>query len=529
MATVTWMKEGVARVDAEGTCGYVFVAEGRALMVDCPSAAAAKALAEAGIPAPEIVLHTQVQAEHCREGEAFPGAAVWVNEEAKPVAVRSAAFFKEAETVWPDDRAWETLGEEKYGIGGCMTERPPAKPLNVTKTFTPGETLRWRGIELEVVALPVSGKRSVGFLWRKEGVLLSGDAVCAGGTVANLYDMERSYGGLCVADARRVAAWLGGQTSSFAAPLVAWPTTGGIVESPAAAMERVAELIAHPNRVGTASFPPEEALQNFPVIRSFGRYREVAKAIYQNTNYGNIVLFVDNEGNGLMIDPANCVWLDWAGSVASMHEDLDMLEKETGLKRVTMALMTHPHGDHIQYCDLLRERYGTEIVAASDVADQMERPETFPYPCMNDWYNFPFKNVKVDRRLAYETPFSWQGIDILPMYTPGHCVAHTAFGLLWNGERVACSGDVLQYGGGDIGVGLPFCHNGNAVPECSPEVTFRRLAAFAPDLVCGGHSRSFRNPAPVLAAWADLWQRQMAALVPYVVDGDLSRATRPWR
>ena len=255
----------------------------------------------------------------------------------------------------------------------------------------------------------------------------------------------------------------------------------------------------------------------------------MAKGIFQNTNYGNIVLFVDDAGNGLMVDPGNCVWLDWAGSVASMHEDLDVLEKEAGLKRVTMALATHPHGDHIQYCDLLRERYGTEIVATADVADQMERPEAFPYPCMNDWYNFPFKNIKIDRRVAYEVPFAWQGVEVTPLYTPGHNVAHAAFGLVWNGERVVCSGDVIQYGGGAIGVGLPFCHNGNAVPECSPEVTFRRVAAFAPELVCCGHSRSFRDPGQrILTAWAELWRKQVAILSHYVVDGDMARATRPW-
>jgi len=60
-------------------------------------------------------------------------------------------------------------------------------------------------------------------------------------------------------------------------------------------------------------------------------------------------------------------------------------------------------------------------------------------------------------------------------------------------------------------------------------VTFRRVAAFKPDLICCGHSRSFRDPGQrILAAWADLWHKQTAILSHYVVDNNLSRATRPW-
>ena len=501
--------------------GYLLVRNGRSLLVDCPCGDVAPALREAGVPLPSVVLHTQVQEEHCREWAAFPEAEVWVSDAARDVASRSPRFFADVQTVWADDRNWDDRGEEKYGIAGYVTERLPAKPLHVTRTFVPGEVLEWEGIALEVVALPVSGKRSVGFLWRERGVAFTGDFFHEGGRVVNFYDMERRYGGYC--DPELEASVAMARQWGIATFL---PTTGPVIENPLADMDRVLELFRNPNRAGVAHFPPERDLQNFPVIRSFGRYREVAKGLYQNTNFGNIVLFVDAQGRGMMLDPANCVWLPWADSVASMHEDLDLLEREAGLTTVEIALVTHPHGDHIQYCDLLRERYGTKILATSDVADRMERPQDFRDPCVVDWYHFPFATVSVDERLEYEKAHDWNGIAVLPMHTPGHCAAHAAFGLEWNGERVACTGDVIQYGGGAVEAGLPFCCNGNAMPELSNATTLRRILAFRPDLICCGHSRSFRDPGlTVLTAWAGLWETQLEALKTYAPGGDLTAAT----
>ncbi len=513
---------GIWRVGNE-TNGYLLVREGASLLIDCPAADTDGALRRAGLPLPEKILHTQVQEEHCREWAAFPGVPVAVAEEARPVAVRASEFFREAETFWADDRAWDTLGEEKYGIGGCLTERPPVHPLDVREVFCPGETVTWRGLALEVAPLPSSGKRSVGFVWRDAGVAFTGDLVHAGGRLVNVYDLERSYGGIAL-----------GATAEAFARAGTWgvsrflPSTGPVVETPAADMARVLDLLQHPNRAGVRRQGSRCGMTNFDTLRTFGRHCEIAPRIFQNNNFGNIVLFVDDAGRGLMVDPCNCVWLDWEKSVASMHADLDELEREAGLKRVDAVLITHPHGDHIQYCNLLRERYGATVLATPDVAALMERPAEFPYPCLNDWYNFPFKNVAVDRRLAYEHPFDWHGTPVLPVHTPGHCFAHAGFALTWRGERVFCSGDVIQHGGGAIGAGLPFCCNDNGMPDRSPLVTFRRVAALRPGLVCCGHSRSFRDPdGGIVRDWLALWEAQVAALRDYVPGGDLPRASTP--
>lgn len=505
------------------TNGYLIVRGARSLLIDCPCADAGDLLRRAGLPAPEMILHTQVQEEHCREWAAFPGVPVQVHAAARDVAVRAPEFFRDAETRWPPDRDWSTLGEEAYGIAGCVTERPPAQPLAVTGVFQPGDTLRWQDVELEVVALPASGKRSVGFVWRAAAAVFTGDLMHAGGRVVNFYDLEHTYGGVALPPVKKALACVG---ATGATRLL--PTTGPIIDRPAEEMARLAAFLrkpglAEPRRAGKA-----RKTLNFLPLRTFGRYRQLDQGLYQSANFGNIVLYVDAQGRGLMVDPCNCVWDFWAPSAASMQADLDLIERETGLRRVDTVLLTHPHGDHVQYANLLRERYGSRVLATPDVAVMLSEPGRFPYPCMLDWYAFPFAALKVDDCLTYDQTFDWHGTSVLPVHTPGHCYAHTGFLINWHGRRTFCSGDALQHGDGAITGGLPFCRNDNGFPDRSPAVSYRRMAALKIDLVIGGHSHGFQDPdGSILRDFADVWTAQEQALAEYVPGNDLLRATTP--
>ncbi len=507
------------------TNGYLIVRDGASLMIDCPCHDAAGALRAAGLPAPELILHTQVQEEHCREWAAFPDADVQVAADAVEVATVSPAFRAACATVWPPSREWSTLGADPYGIAGCVTERSPGQPLRVTGHLQPGQTVAWRGLELAVLALPGSGKRAIGFHWASCGALFSGDLVHAGGKLVNFYDLERCYGGGGGLLEMRASVE---KVQSLSLRLLL-PSTGPVIADPSRDLELLARWLQRPlgatvRRAGTAS-----AQINYQPLRTFGRYRVVREGICQSTNFGNIVLYVDDAGRGLMVDPCNCVWLSWEESVASMQEDLDAFERELGLKRIEVVLVTHPHGDHMQYGNLLRQRYGSRVLATPDVAAELAFPERFPYPCMLDWYGFPpFRSLQVDATVPYDRPLLWHDTPILPLHTPGHCFAHAAFAIGWRGQKTLCAGDVLQYGQGPIRAGLPFCYNDNGHPDRSPAVAFRRMAAQQPDLVLGGHSYSFTDPdCSILrdfVAAAEELDAQLPAMVP---DGDLLRATTP--
>ncbi len=415
--------------------------------------------------------------------------------------------------MWPESREWEYRGEEPYGIAGCTTERPPHQALNVAGTLHVGETFTWEGLTLEVVALPGSGKRAIGFFWREAGVLFSGDLLHAGGYLVNFFDLERGYG---TPDGYKQLRELLQKVAALS-PTLLLPSTGPVITDPtadiAALLERMAWFKQSPRRA-------ERTEWKRGPIREFGRYKEVVPGIYQNNNFGNMILFVDEQGRGLLVDPDPCVWLPWEESVNAVHADLDLLEAETGLRRIELVVITHYHGDHCQFSDLVRERYGAEVCATPDVAILMEEPKRFRYPCTVDWYNFPFDSVKVDRRLSYEEIFMWNDVPVTPIHTPGHCFAHTGFLIPWRGMRTACTGDTLQYGGGPVSQWLPFSYNDTAWPTRGYAVTYQRVLKAKVDLILGGHSSYFFDPEGAILRDMIAVTEEAEALARQMVPGD---------
>lgn len=514
---------GVWRISAE-THGYLIVRGNRALLIDCPDVHASTLLTSAGLPLPEIVLHTQVQEEHCREWASLPETKAYVFSESQDVALRHERFWREARTVWGASRNWDDLGEEKYGVAGCMTERPPGKPLNVAGLLRHGDVFQWQDVTLEVLLMPGSGKRSIGFFWGKARCLFSGDLLRAGGYLANLYDIERSYGGLSgYCDLRRSLASI-----KKLRPRLLLPSTGPTITDPtqdvARLMDRIEWLDNPPSRRAETPL----GLTNYSPYREFGRYRETVPGVAQNNDLGNTIVFVDQEGRGLMIDPGPNDGLSWGKSSQAFHKDLDLLEDKMGLKRIELVLVTHYHGDHVQFCNLVRERYGAQILATPDVSACMERPDEFRYPCSIDWYGFPFTKVSADRRIPYDTPIDWHGTPVMPIHTPGHCYAHAGYVIPWQGLLTVCTGDVMQYGNGPITLGLPILYNDTGWPDRGFLVTFRRLQDLGPGIVLGGHSHSFFDrDGSILRDFCDTAEETLALAQDMVLDRNLIAAMTP--
>ncbi|MHB9026315.1 MAG: MBL fold metallo-hydrolase [Armatimonadota bacterium] len=513
---------GLWRIEAE-TVGYLLVRGERSLLIDCPAEDLTVLLKQAGLPLPDTILHTQVQEEHCREWAAFPSAHAWVYAESSEVARISEQYKADCQTVWPPTRDWSTKGEEKYGIAGCVTERAPRKPLNLAGVLHAGETFRWEDVALEVIPLPGSGKRSIGLYWRDGKVIFSGDLLHAGGYLVNMYDLERNYNLATGYDQLRESL----QTIMRLQPGLLLPTAGPPITSPREDCSRLLERIAWVKNLPTRR-DGEASVTNYTPLREFGGYREIIPGVFQCNAAGNIILFVDREGRGMMIDPDICVWLSWEENCREMHAVLDLLEREAGLRRVELAVITHYHGDHVQYCDLLRERYGTKILATPDVAEVMEHPVNYNLPATIAWYAFPFDHIDVDRRLAYEQPFDWHGVAITPIHTPGHCYAHTGYFLVWNGARLACSGDSLIYGSGPISPRRITCYNDTAWPERGSRPTIDRLIALRPAYVLGGHGHSFHDPdGSILRDFRTVIEESERLAAAMLYDGDLKRGMTP--
>jgi glyoxylase-like metal-dependent hydrolase (beta-lactamase superfamily II) len=211
-----------------------------------------------------------------------------------------------------------------------------------------------------------------------------------------------------------------------------------------------------------------------------------------------------------------------------MHADFDLLERETGLRNIDLALITHYHGDHLEYCNLLRKRYGTTIATTPNVAAVMAHPEEFRYPCTIDWYGLPFDRLQVDRVLNYDETITWGDTTITPMHLPGHCYAHTGYAIPWRGLRTVCTGDTLQYGSGPIRAELPILYNDTAWPDRGFLTALRTLARVQPQLVLGGHSHSFFDrDGAILRDWLSVQEAALPLVADLLADGDLLHGMTP--
>src|SRR5205823_1736050 len=80
---------------------------------------------------------------------------------------------------------------------------------------------------------------------------------------------------------------------------------------------------------------------------------------------------------------------------------LPALKRDFGVTRVSVALPTHYHDDHVAGLSLLREVEGTEVWSPSTVAPVMADPHWHDLPCQ--W----FDPIPSDRVLPVGEGFDW--------------------------------------------------------------------------------------------------------------------------
>ena len=503
---------------------YLLIKQGCAILIDCPGPGIRAEIDRLNLPQPQAIIHTRVSEEQCREYEEFPDTPVYVPAEAKDLASLNDCFKQESNTVWADDRNWDSRGAEKYGYAGAMTVRPPGKSLNIEGTFEPGKPFAVAGFTFEVVDLHGAGKFAVGLALREEKIFFCGGLMQAGGFLDNIYDSVFCY---ARNDGLKILQTALGRAAKLDADKFL-PLHGEAIDKPADDLRILRKQL---QKVLRLTYLDWDGMNKYNVepIREVGAFREILPGVYQNLSCGSVIIFIADDGNALLIDPDPALWLpSWQENVDAINGYLDVLEQETPLKSIEYALITHAHGDHVQFAEVLQERYNTKIVATKDVAELLRNPYDYPYACLLPWYNFHFKTLDCDIDLEYEVPFKWNSGDILPIHTPGHANAHAGFFLEWKGQRIVCTGDTVQHGGGTPKIQMPIIYNDTAWPELGPLVALKRIQKLHPDWVICGHSRYFHDPEgkviAELIAVAEKVQNEVAKLVP---PGELFKAMDP--
>lgn len=501
---------------------HLVVRHGRGLLIDCHSTQMGRWLKNRDLPIPDLILHTHVQPEHCREAGSFPDARILVHELLEELAGKREAYERAANTVWDNPAEWmETMGREKYGVAGSVTVFPPDVPLKVSGTFREGDHIIWQDLAFEVIPLPGHGRHHVGFVLELKGkplAVFTGDLLCHPAKLVNIYDLEINYGGTVLPTLPSVLRNLAQLHVRHY-----FPATGPVIpDGPAQAVDLADAIDAYQEALKWQSGIFKPAAQ--PDYPGVGRYLKLHRGIYQLNNFGNCILLIDDLGRGLMFDPGPCDYESPTRTV-DFHKDLDLFERECGLRTVDLALVTHIHGDHYDMVPELRKRYPECRVGAWDlVARVIEAPWDFPYPALLPWYNLGFDYVTIDEVLSEDSPFNWHDVPIRSFHLPGHCYCHAAYMLTFNGLSLAITGDTIQ-SRGDSG-GLGFIISNHSIPDEHSGIlkSYRRMVVEKVDLNLGGHGSHFVDCA---AQYAESLRRIEYAL-PYlrrlVPGGDLDAA-----
>jgi glyoxylase-like metal-dependent hydrolase (beta-lactamase superfamily II) len=124
---------------------------------------------------------------------------------------------------------------------------------------------------------------------------------------------------------------------------------------------------------------------------------------------------------------------------------LPALRRNHGVTRITVALPTHYHDDHIAGMPLLRDVEGTEIWIPENVAPTMADPWLEDLPCQ--WYD----PIDADRVLPLDEPFIWNEYTFTAHEQPGHTLYAVAYSLEIDGRTVVFTGDQQEGLGGRDG------------------------------------------------------------------------------
>ena len=209
--------------------------------------------------------------------------------------------------------------------------------MKVAGTFREGERLTWQDLVLEVISLPGHSRHHVGFVLELNGkplAIFTGDLLCHPAKLVNMYDLESNYGGTTLATLPAVLRDLAQRPVQLY-----FPATGpALPDGPAQALELADAIESYQQALNWQSGEFTPAPQ--PDYPRVGRYRQLHKGIYQIDNFGNCILLIDEQGRGLMFDPGPCDF-ESPTRVADFHRDLDLFERECGLKTIDATSPLH--------------------------------------------------------------------------------------------------------------------------------------------------------------------------------------------
>lgn len=423
-AAVEEVARGVYRV--RDTCNvYVIAGDGAwgertGVAIDFGSGRVLDLLPELGISSITDVLMTH---HHRDQGQGLPRAV----ELGIPIAVPPV----EVELFSSVDEMWRTrqldndynLRQDRFSL---------LQPVPVASTVPEYRSAAYGGVRLTVLPTPGHTIGSVTYLLERDGrrIAFTGDLIYAPGKVWSLAASQWSY-----------TAHEGPAMTVLSCHLLLderlsllLPSHGHPMADPTSALELLADRMQY--LVDSRRWHPwdlEDRLR-----RPFQRITEHLLLNSSALAYSYVLLSTSGEAllvdygydmtTGLPTGTERAARRPWLAS-------LPALKRQFGVTRISVALATHYHDDHVAGLPLLRDVEGTEIWTPQNVAPILDDPRQYDLPCQ--W----FEPIRSDRVLALGVPFTWHEYTITPHELPGHTLFQAAYELVVDGVTVLFTGD----------------------------------------------------------------------------------------
>jgi glyoxylase-like metal-dependent hydrolase (beta-lactamase superfamily II) len=410
------------------TCNvYVIVADapdedGRrtAVAIDFGSGAVLDHLAEMGVDGLSAVLMTH---HHRDQGQGLPravelGIPIFV----PPVEVE---LFRDVDEMWRTRQLDNdyNLRQDRFSL---------LESVPVAGTVPEYRFADFGGVELYTLPTPGHTIGSVSYLLERDGerIGFTGDLIYAPGKVWSLAASQWSYSHH-EGPAMVVLTCL---LLIDEAPDMLMPSHGRPMSEAQDALRLLADRMQY--LVDSRRWHPwdlEERLREpFVEITPHLLFNNSAMSysyvLLSKTGEALVVDFGYDMTTGMPTGTERAARRPWLGSMPA-------LRSKYGVTRVSVALPTHYHDDHVAGMPLLREVEGTEIWTPENVAPILDDPWKYDLPCQ--W----FEPIRSDRVLKLGVPFRWNEYTITPHEQPGHTLFAVAYELEVDGIRVLFTGD----------------------------------------------------------------------------------------
>ena len=354
------------------------------------------------------------------------GIPVYVPEHERAVLADPGQHFRARETYVIYDNLWNLFA--------------PIEPVAVAGLLRDYDRMRLAGLEVEVIPLPGCTLTQVGLAVAVPGsdrpVVFCGEAIHSPGRVPRVAPFQYNYNDMSGAG----NAWYSAHSLRRHEPAALMPSLGEpILDDTGGALSRLEEnlrAMLAPYRYGDPG-PP-------------GRLEKVTDHVYLDTDSGSNNWFViSDSGKALVIDygyyssPFGSAFPGYSSppNRRPLLHGLEALQRQFGIDRIDVALISHFHDDHVCGLPLLQRLFGTEVWAAENFADLIAHPEAHCFPC--NWH----QPARVDRRIRLDEEVEWEEYRFHFGAMSGHTRFASLIGFEADGMRFAHTGDQYFFDG----------------------------------------------------------------------------------